>query len=172
MNRACTSMMVSILCALSLTACATGSVLDGDIDDVDSDEDVSPSGGDAEGSEDSAGTDEQDPVDAPSDDSSGVDTPSDNSSGNVNPMSEAAACEALVEVQEAMINKLKCSMTTRICPTLIRQMTGKICVEYDESSVLVCIERYRAAPTCQSLEDVINTCVVDHIPDTKSPDCN
>ena len=24
----------------------------------------------------------------------------------------------------------------------------------------------------KSLEDVINTCVVDHIPDTKSPDCN
>jgi hypothetical protein len=154
-------MMVSILCALSITACGGGAE-DGQIDDSDGDEKISPSGSETEGREDSAASGAQDTADAPGD-ASGV---------NGQHITEAAACEALLDAQEAKIGSLKCAITTRICPSLIRMMTGEACVEYDEGSVQKCVERYSEASSCESLEDAISACAVTFYPGTKSADCN
>jgi hypothetical protein len=84
---------------------------------------------------------------------------------------EAKACDALVAAQDAKTLGLNCILTTRVCPALLRTMTGASCVEYDEGSVLGCVELYKGASDCEELANIFDTCVVTFYPGTKSAEC-
>jgi hypothetical protein len=86
-------------------------------------------------------------------------------------ITEAEACDAIAEAQEASKLGLECVFTTRACPTLLRAMTGARCVEYDLGSVLGCVELYKGASDCKELAKVFSACVVTFYPDTKSAEC-
>lgn len=162
MNRMYISMIA--LCALSLAACSAAADRDGRMADFDSDEELSESSGDGEGSDDRPSA----PPDAPE----STPGPNDAVGENGQHITEAAACETLVDAQEARAIELGCLMTMRICPTFLRVMTGEACVEYDEGSVQLCIERYNAASSCDNLAEAIDECTVNFYPDTQSADCD
>lgn len=159
MKRICISMLV--LGALSLTACATGSELGDDIDDVDVDVDEEM----GEPSREAEESDEE--ITAP---------PEPDQSGTLdvddNVTTEKAACAALVDHQATMSAKLQCGMRPKACPSYLREMTGYVCVEYDKSSVSACVNAYKAATSCEELARVIDGCSVKHYPGTHTVGCH
>ena len=144
------SVLLSICAAFSLAACGST--------DLDLGEDHTSD-------EEGAGEDVAPEMDGPTTDT--IITPPPD--GTL--ISEAGACEALAAAQEATKLGLECVFTTRICPDLLRAMTGAPCVEYDEGSVLSCVELYKGASDCEELANVFNTCLVTFYPDSKPADC-
>jgi hypothetical protein len=91
--------------------------------------------------------------------------------GNGAHISEAAACDALADAQAARVQALKCNITTRTCPALLRVEFLVACMEYDEGSVQGCIDYYLTKKSCVDLKDAVEKCVVTAFPGTEPNGC-
>ena len=91
--------------------------------------------------------------------------------GNNTHISEAAACDALASAQDARVQALKCPITTRTCPSLLRVEFLVACLEYDEGSVQGCIDYYQTKKTCPELKEALDSCVVTAFPGTEPYGC-
>jgi hypothetical protein len=86
-------------------------------------------------------------------------------------VSEAAACDALAKAQDDRVQALKCSITSRLCPALLRAEFITACMEYDEGSVQGCVDYYLTKKTCDDLKDAFENCVVTPYPGTEPNGC-
>lgn len=84
---------------------------------------------------------------------------------------EDTACSALSDAQDAKVQSLKCPITTRTCPSLLRVEFGVACMEYDDGSVKGCIDHYNAQKGCTELTEAIKECVVTAYPGTEPNGC-
>lgn len=91
--------------------------------------------------------------------------------GNDAHISETAACAALEDAQSARVQALKCAITTRTCPSLLRVEFLVACMEYDEGSVQGCVDYYLTKKNCTDLKEAIDTCVVKAFPGTEPNGC-
>lgn len=91
--------------------------------------------------------------------------------GNDVHTSEDAACSALSSAQDAKVQGLKCSITTRTCPSLLRVEFSTACMEYDEGSVQGCIDYYKKQTNCSDLAVAIKDCVVTPFLGTEPAGC-
>lgn len=84
---------------------------------------------------------------------------------------ETEACATLQKAQETKVQGLKCPLTTRTCPALLRATFSTACMEYDMGSVQGCVEYYQQPGSCDGLEDAIKACVVTAYPGTEPAGC-
>ncbi|MCK6591334.1 MAG: hypothetical protein HUU21_18535 [Polyangiaceae bacterium] len=91
--------------------------------------------------------------------------------GNNTHISEAAACAALEDAQSSRVQALKCSITTRTCPSLLRVEFLTACMEYDEGSVQGCVDYYETKKNCTDLKDAIEKCVITAFPGSEPNGC-
>lgn len=170
------SIVVSILCALSLPGCAGGH--DESIDGPDGDPRDNTSNGDADGSHSPAAPGAPSSM-GNSDGGEGGGTAVDAGGGgggdtgvNGQHIPEDVACVRLLAGQEAKIKSLGCFVTTRTCPSLVRAMTGVACADYDAGNVQACVASYDAASDCDGLVDAISACVLTVYPGASSAGCD
>lgn len=79
--------------------------------------------------------------------------------GNGTPMSEDAACAALLDGQAQQTKSLGgCVSTSPVCPGFLRSQTGAECLQYDEGAVKGCVAIYAAAKSCMDLAEARNLC--------------
>ena len=157
MNSTLASLLVTVVSALSLTACSTGGVETGDIHDSETN---------AESNSLSDGTGKDDPAEH-----AGVSAESGVTEPNGVHLTQAAACEALLDAQVSEAADRECAITTRPCPSLIQALTGIQCAEYDEGSVQGCLDVYHQAKTCEDLDDVMKDCQPVSFPADKDTIC-
>jgi hypothetical protein len=92
--------------------------------------------------------------------------------GNGQHQSQADACDALSEAQDAKSKALACTTTSRPCPTLILvQVGGTECLEYDQGSVQGCVDYYDKQATCDELAKAVDACVVTSFPGSAPNGC-
>jgi hypothetical protein len=92
--------------------------------------------------------------------------------GNGQHQSEADACDALADAQNARSKAMECTTTLRPCPTLLQVMAGgTTCLEYDQGSVQGCVDYYNQQTTCEDLAKAIDACVVTAFTDSAPNGC-
>jgi hypothetical protein len=92
--------------------------------------------------------------------------------GNGQHQSQADACDALSNAQDARSKAMSCTSTLRPCPTLILVMAGGTeCLEYDQGSVQGCVDYYNQQATCDDLAKAIDACVVTAFQDSAPNGC-
>lgn len=67
------------------------------------------------------------------------------------PMAESAACLALTDALNAARTRLNCTAEAPACPAYIRPPGGRLCAEYDQSTVLACRSVIEAYSSCDEL---------------------
>ncbi len=91
--------------------------------------------------------------------------------GNGQHVSETAACDSLLNAQQAKFTSLSCVGTTRQCPDRLRSEFGASCMEYDEGSVSGCVAYYGEAMDCDELAKRVADCVVIAFSGTQPNGC-
>lgn len=92
--------------------------------------------------------------------------------GNGQRQSQAAACKALLDAQDARGQALQCTITSRPCPTLIQVMVGgKDCLEYDQGSVQGCVDYYAQQNDCDAFSKALDACLVTAFLDSAPAGC-
>jgi hypothetical protein len=84
-------------------------------------------------------------------------------------LGEDEACEALTDAYQRRGIELSCPLTIRVCPDYLRVEHGEACLAYDADSVADCIDRWRAADSCEQL--MATACSVRSIPGSAPGGC-
>jgi hypothetical protein len=93
--------------------------------------------------------------------------------GNGTPISEDAACAALLDGQAQHVKSLGgCVSTSPVCPGFLRAQSGAECLQYDEGAMKGCLDIYSATKSCAELSDARARCYVAPIAGSAPKGCS